>query len=104
MIFVGMVLIGIPILGLTASSYIISRGPNALSIGGFLLLTLIFAFGFILYIAAFHFNRIGPHRDFAVPMTLIFILHTGLFGWLTFSMWRNRHNPDKIADIFDEKE
>ena len=104
MILISMILIGVPILGIIASSYVISRGPNKLSTGAFLFFTLIFASGVVLYIAAFHFDRIGPHRNFATSMTLIFMLHSGLFGWLTYSMWRNRRNPEKISEVFDEKE
>ena len=100
MLLVGVLLIALPIMGIVASAFILSRGPNnfSLAIFGGLTLLLCLATLFSFFVASGDFSN--------VPFYTAFAFNTGLFGWLTFSMWRymNVTKPENIAEIFDEKE
>ena len=102
MLLGGLLLIATPLLGIIASAFIIARGANKFSIGVYVFFTLLFALGAIGFTLAVILNAVGRDLNGAIFAILICMLHTCLFGWLTYSMWKNRRmRPEKVAETFD---
>ena len=99
----GLLLIVTPLIGIIASAFIIARGANKFSIGVYVFFTLLFALGAIGFILAIILDGVRRDPSSAVFAILVCLLHTGLFGWLTYSMWKNRRRPENVADTFDAK-
>lgn len=100
----GLALIAVPLLGIIASAIIIARGANTFSIVVYTFFTLLFACAAIGVAIALIVDmpRNGPEEG--ITIILVCLLHTGLFSWLTYSLWKHRRKrPNIIAEVFDDK-